>query len=201
VADQADSAPAKIEASVQRNPLILFFVGALVAVMLFAGIRIARNNRANGPKNGQLVGAIAPDFELQTLDGTNLKLSSLRGKAVLLNFWATWCGPCKVEMPWFVELQKQFGSEGFQIIGVAMDDASTEDIAAFTKQMGVNYPILLGKEAVGLSYGGVNVLPTTFFLDRNGKILAREFGLQSRSVFVDHIKDALAHGGTVQAQK
>ena len=185
----------------QRNPLILFFVAALVAVMLFAGIRIARNKRANGPKNGQLVGAIAPDFELQTLDGSNLRLSSLRGKAVLLNFWATWCGPCKIEMPWFVELQKQYGSEGFQIIGVAMDDASTEDISAFAKQMGVNYPILLGKEAVGLSYGGVNVLPTTFFLDRSGKIVAREFGLQSRSVFVDHIKDALAHGGTVQAQK
>jgi thiol-disulfide isomerase/thioredoxin len=198
--DKIESAPRKSRLLVQRNPLILFFVGALVAVMLFAGIRIARNNRANGPKNGQLIGAVAPDFELQTLDGSNLKLSSLRGKAVLLNFWATWCGPCKIEMPWFVELQKQYGSEGFQIIGVAMDDASTEDIASFTKQIGVNYPILLGKEAVGLSYGGVNVLPTTFFLDRNGKVIAREFGLQSRSVFVDHIKNALAHG-TVQAQK
>jgi len=185
---------------VQRNPLILFFVGALVAVMLFAGIRIARNKQANGPRNGQLIGAIAPDFELQSLQGSNLKLSSLRGKAVLLNFWATYCGPCKVEMPWFVELQKQYGPQGLQIIGVAMDDASTEDIADFAKQMGVNYPILLGKEAVGLSYGGVNVLPTTFFLNRGGKIIAREFGLQSRSVFVDHIKDAL-QGGTVQAQK
>jgi thiol-disulfide isomerase/thioredoxin len=186
---------------VQRNPLILFFVAALVAVMLFAGIRTARNNRANGPKNGQLMGAIAPDFELQTLQGASLRLSSLRGKAVLLNFWATYCGPCKVEMPWFVELQKQYGPQGFQIIGVAMDDASTEDIAAFAKQMGVNYPILLGKESVGLSYGGVNVLPTTFFLDRSGKVIAREFGLQSRSVFVDHIKEALGQGGTVQARK
>jgi thiol-disulfide isomerase/thioredoxin len=186
---------------VQRNPLILFFVGALVAVMLFAGIRIARNNRANGPANGQLMGAVAPDFELASLDGSNVKLSSLRGKAVLLNFWATYCGPCKVEMPWFVELQKEYGPQGFQIVGVAMDDASTDDITKFAKDMGVNYPILLGKEAVGLSYGGVNVLPTTFFLDRNGKVIAREFGLQSRSVFVDHIKQALGQGGSVQAQK
>lgn len=185
----------------QRNPLILFFVGALVAVMLFAGIRTARNNRANGPANRQLIGGTAPDFDLQSLDGKDLKLSSLRGKAVLLNFWATYCGPCKVEMPWFVELQKEYGPQGFQIVGVAMDDASTEDIAKFAKDMGVNYPILLGKEAVGLSYGGVNVLPTTFFLDRNGKVIAREFGLQSRSVFVDHIKEALGHGGAVQAQK
>jgi len=186
---------------VKRNPLILFFVGAVVAVMLFAGIRIARNNRANGPANGQLMGATAPDFELSAVDGKSLKLSSLRGKAVLLNFWATYCGPCKVEMPWFVELQKEYGPQGFQIVGVAMDDASTDDIAKFAKEMGVNYPILLGKEAVGLSYGGVNVLPTTFFLDRNGKVIAREFGLQSRSVFVDHIKEALGPAGSERAQK
>jgi hypothetical protein len=82
-----------------------------------------------------------------------------------------------------------------------MDDASTDDITRFAKDMDVNYPILLGKEAVGLSYGGVNVLPTTFFLDRNGKVVAREFGLQSRSVFVDHIKEALGNSGSVQAQK
>jgi peroxiredoxin len=186
---------------VQKNGIVLFFVGALVTVMLFAGIRNARNNGVNRPKNGQLVGQPAPDFELQSVNGSKLKLSDLRGKAVLLNFWATYCGPCKIEMPWFVELQRQFGPQGFQIVGVAMDDASTDDIAKFAKDMGVNYPILLGKESVGLSYGGVNVLPTTFFLDRSGKVIAREFGLQSRSVFVDHIKEALGNGGTVQARK
>ena len=181
----------------KRNPLILFFIAAIVLVMLFAGIRTARNNRANGPANGQLIGNLAPDFELQTLDGKNLKLSDLRGKAVLLNFWATYCGPCKVEMPWFVELQKEYGSQGFQIVGVANDDASTEDIAKFAKEMGINYPILIGKDSVSDSYK-VSVLPTSFFVDRDGKLIAREFGLQSRSVFVDHIKQTL--GGAVQAQ-
>ena len=185
----------------KRNPLILFFIAAIVAAMLFAGIRMARSNRANGPTKGQLIGNLAPDFELPALDGKNLKLSDLRGKAVLLNFWATYCGPCKIEMPWFVELQKEYGPQGFQIIGVAMDDASLEDIAKFAKEMGVNYPILLGKESVGQSYGGVSVLPTTFFLDRDGRLIAREFGLQSRSVFVDHIKKALSQGQAVQAQK
>jgi thiol-disulfide isomerase/thioredoxin len=185
---------------VKRNPLILFFVAAIVAAMLFAGIRIARHNRANGPAHG-LMGNLAPDFDLKRLDGKNLKLSDLRGKAVLLNFWATYCGPCKIEMPWFVELQKEYGPQGFQIVGVAMDDASNEDIAKFAKEMGVNYPILLGTESVGQSYGGVNALPTTFFLDRDGKLIAREFGLQSRSVFVDHIKRALSQGQAVQAQK
>jgi len=184
---------------VHKSPLVLFFVGALVAVMLFAAVRISRD-RANGRANGQLMGAVAPDFELQTVNGSNFKLSSLRGKAVLLNFWATYCEPCKLEMPWFVQLQNQYGPQGFQVIGVAMDDASTGDIAKFAKDLGVNYPILLGKESVGMSYGGVNVLPTTFFLDRSGKVIAREFGLQSRSVFVDHIKEALGQG-TVQAQK
>jgi thiol-disulfide isomerase/thioredoxin len=186
---------------VKRNPLILFFIAAIVAAMLFVGIRTARNNRANGPARGQLIGRLAPDFELPALDGKNLKLSDLRGKAVLLNFWATYCGPCKIEMPWFVELQKEYGPQGFQIVGVAMDDASLEDIAKFAKEMGVNYPILLGKESVGESYGGVSVLPTTFFLDRDGTLIAREFGLQSRSVFVDHIKKAMSQGQAVQAQK
>ena len=184
----------------KRNPLILFFIAAIVATMLFAGIRIARNNRANGPGQRQLMGNLAPDFELQTLDGKNLKLSDLRGKAVLLNFWATYCGPCKVEMPWFVELQKEYGPQGFQIVGVANDDASTADIAKFAKEMGINYPILIGKDSVSDSYN-VSVLPTTFFLDRDGKLIAREFGLQSRSVFVDHIKKAMSQGQAVQARK
>ena len=185
----------------KRNPLVLFFIAALVAAMLFAGIHMARKNQASGPVKGKLIGSLAPDFELPTLEGKNIKLSGLRGKAVLLNFWATYCGPCKIEMPWFVELQNQYGPQGFQIIGVAMDDASTEDIAKFAKELGVNYPILLGKEEVGQSYGGVSVLPTTFFVDRDGKVIAREFGLQSRSVFVDHIKQAMSEGKAVQAQK
>jgi thiol-disulfide isomerase/thioredoxin len=186
---------------VKRNPLILFFVAAIVATMIFAGVRTARNNRASGLTKGQLVGSLAPDFELPSLEGKNLKLSDLRGKAVLLNFWATYCGPCKVEMPWFVELQKEYGPQGFQIVGVAMDDASTEDIAKFAQEMGVNYPVLLGKDSVADSYGGVSVLPTTIFVGRDGKIIAREFGLQSRSVFVDDIKKALSQGQSVQARR
>ena len=178
----------------KKNPLILVFIAAIVAAMLFVGIRMARKNRANGPAKGQLMGNLAPDFKLPALDGKYLELSDLRGKAVLLNFWATYCDPCKVEMPWFAELQKEYGPQGFQVVGVAMDDASAEEIAKFTREMGVNYPILKGKDSVADSYGGVSVLPTTFFLDRDGKVIAREFGLQSRSVFVDHIKKALTQG-------
>ena len=166
--------------------------------MLLAGIHFARKNRANGPAQGQLIGNLAPDFELQTLDGKSMKLSDFRGKAVLLNFWATYCGPCKVEIPWFVQLQKEYGPQGFQIVGVAMDDASTDEIGKFAREMSINYPVLLGKESVGQSYGGVGALPVSFFVDRGGKLIAREFGLQSRSVFVDHIKKAM--GQATQAR-
>jgi thiol-disulfide isomerase/thioredoxin len=166
--------------------------------MLITGVRMARNGRESGEANGGLIGSLAPDFDLQTLEGKSLKLSDLRGKAVLLNFWATYCAPCKVEMPWFVELQKEYGPQGFQIIGVANDDASTQEIANFAKDMGINYPILLGKDSVSDTYK-VSVLPTTYFLDRDGKLIAREFGLQSRSVFIDHIKKALSEGQAVQA--
>jgi len=144
------------------------------------------------------IGRLSPDFELPTVDGRNLKLSDLRGQVVLINFWATYCGTCKVEMPWFVELQSEYGPQGFQIVGVAMDDASTEDIAKFAKEMNVSYPVLIGNESVAKSYDGVSILPMTFFLDRDGKVIAREFGLQNRRVYVDHIKKALSQGQAVQ---
>ena len=174
----------------RRNPAALFFVAAIVAALLFVGFHAARRNTASADPLDP-TGKPAPDFTLQTLEGKNVTLSSLHGKGVLLNFWATWCGPCKIEMPWFVELQKEYGPQGLQIVGVAMDDSSTQDIQTFVKEMGVNYPVLIGKEAVGQAYGGVDVLPTTFFIDRDGKIVAREFGLQSRGLFVDNIKKSL----------
>jgi cytochrome c biogenesis protein CcmG/thiol:disulfide interchange protein DsbE len=187
----------------KRNPAALFFVAAIVATLLFVGFHAARKNvGAGGPPDiADPAGKPAPEFTLATLDGKNVSLSDFRGQAVLLNFWATWCGPCKVEMPWFVELQKEYGPQGLQIVGVAMDDASAEDIQKFVKEMGVNYTILMGKESVGQQYGGVDVLPTTFFIDRDGKVVSREFGLQSRSLFVDNIKKALSQGHAVQAQK
>ena len=158
-------------------------------------------NRANRPAKRELIGQLAPDFELPALDGSSLKLSDLRGKAVLLNFWATCCGPCKIYMPWFIGLQEEYGPQGFQIVGVAIDDVSTEDIVKFTTEMGVNYPILIGNKSVEKSYGGLSLLPTTFFLDRDGKIVTREFGLRSRSDFVNDIKRALIQDHAVQERK
>ena len=173
----------------KRNPFALLFVAVVVAGMLYFGFHSARRSVAGTPMLKQA--SIAPDFTLESLDGKSMKLSDLRGHAVLLNFWATYCGPCKIEMPWFVELQKQYGAQGLQIVGVAMDDASKEDIAKFAKDMGVNYPILIGKESVGDEYGGIPALPETFFIGRDGKLMDKIIGLKGRGEIEDDIKKAL----------
>jgi thiol-disulfide isomerase/thioredoxin len=116
----------------------------------------------------------------------------------VLNFWATWCQPCKIEMPWFVELQNQYGPEGVQFLGIAMDDASPKDIGDFAHGLGVNYPILIGKEAVGTAYGGVQFLPETFYIDRNGKVVDRIFGLKGRGEIEDDIKKILGPAKVAQ---
>jgi peroxiredoxin len=185
---------------VNRNPLALMIVAFVIAFGIYVGYHKAR--REGGPSFAPKVATstIAPDFSLEALDGKTVHLSDLRGKAVLLNFWATWCGPCKIEMPWFVELQNQYASQGLQIVGVAMDDASKEDIAKFTKDMGVNYPILIGKEAVGDQYGGVPALPESFIIGRDGKIVDKILGLRGKAEIEDSIKKALnTHAATSQA--
>ncbi|MHB8216747.1 MAG: TlpA family protein disulfide reductase [Candidatus Sulfotelmatobacter sp.] len=174
----------------KRSPLVLVVVAFVVALMLYVGYHQAR--RSGAPLTGRLrQSSPAPDFSLESLDGSTTRLSDFRGKAVLLNFWATWCGPCKIEMPWFVDFQKQYGSQGLQIVGVAMDDASKEDIGKFAKDMGVNYPILIGKEAVGDEYGGVPALPETFLIARDGKIVDKIIGLRGKAEIEDAIKEAL----------
>jgi len=171
-----------------RNPMALVVVAVIAAAMLFFGFHAARRS---GSTAIIMKASPAPDFTLESLDGKSVRLSDLRGKAVLLNFWATWCGPCKIETPWLVELQNQYGSQGLQVIGVAMDDSGKEDIAKFAKDMGVNYPVLLGKEAVGDAYGGVPALPESFFIGRDGKIVDKIIGLKGKGEIEDSIKKAL----------
>jgi thiol-disulfide isomerase/thioredoxin len=186
-----------MEFLMNRNPLALIVVAIVVAFGIYVGYHNARRNGA--PAAGHLTRS-APDFSLESLDGKTTRLSDFRGKAVLLNFWATWCGPCKIEIPWFVDLQNEYGSQGLQIVGVAMDDGSKEDIAKFAKDMGMNYPILIGKDSVGDAYGGVDGLPQSFLITRDGKIIDRLIGLRGKAEVEDAIKKALdAKPATSQA--
>ena len=179
----------------KRDPVILIVIAVVISLMLVFGIQKTRHT--SPPNAGKLQGQPAPDFSLASLDGKTLKLSDYKGKAVLLNFWATWCEPCKIEMPWFVQLQQQYGPQGLQVLGVAMDDTDPKDIQEFAQKMGVNYPIVVGKEAVGDQYGGIPYLPSTFYIDRDGKVVDRVFGLVSRSEIEDNIKKALSASGQV----
>lgn len=179
----------------KRDPVILIVVAMVISIMLVFGIQNARHSKPSAA--GKLQGQSAPDFTLASLDGKSLKLSDYHGKAVLLNFWATWCEPCKIEMPWFVDLQKKYGPQGLQVLGVAMDDAPPKDIAEFAQKLGVNYPIVIGKEEVGTQYGGVQFLPSTFYITRDGKILDHVFGLVSRSEIESNIQKALGQSGEV----
>lgn len=167
--------------------------------MIYAGVKNSRPKVSamigNPPPlvYGESKGKEAPDFALKDLKGNRVKLSDFRGKAVLLNFWATWCGPCKVEMPWFVDFQKQYGPQGLEIVGVALDDSGLDEIQKFAKDMGVNYTILQGQDDVGDAYGAVG-LPTTFYIDRAGKIVDSASGLVGRGEIEDNIKKALSEG-------
>ena len=181
----------------KRDPVILIVIAVVISLMLAFGIQKTRHASLQSAGAGKLQGEPAPDFALASLDGKTLKLSDFRGKAVLLNFWATWCEPCKVEMPWFVELQQKYGPQGLQVLGIAMDDSGTKEIGDFARKMGVNYPIVIGKEAVGDQYGGIPYLPSTFYIDRDGKVIDRVFGLVSKSEIETDIQKALGAPGQV----
>lgn len=177
----------------RRNALVFVVLTVAVLAMLASGKYLDRT-RKHGPIKlvGDIKGVEAPDFSLFTLDGQKVKLSDYRGKAVLLNFWATWCPPCKVEMPWFVDLQKQYGKDGLVILGVAMDDSEPATIAKFAQDLGVNYTVLLGTDKVSDDYGDVQYLPTTFFIGRNGAVVDKLTGLLDRKDIENDVQKALS---------
>jgi peroxiredoxin len=136
----------------------------------------------------------APEFSLKDADGRLVRLSDYRGKVVMLNFWATWCGPCKIEIPWFVDFQRKNKDRGFAVIGVSMDEEGWDAVKPFVNSMGVNYRIVLGDDSVTQAYGGVEALPTTFLIDREGNIASVQVGLAPKSDFENGIEQLLQGG-------
>ena len=124
----------------------------------------------------------APEFALQTLDGKPLSLAGATGKVVLLNFWATWCGPCRLEIPDLIELQKQYKDQ-LQIIGLLVDVDDVEDAKKFVQDSGFNYPVAVATPQVRIAYGGISALPTVFVLDTQGRIVQKHIGLSDPRLY------------------
>ncbi len=131
----------------------------------------------------------APPFTLSDVQGRPVSLADFRGKVVVLDFWATWCPPCKREIPDFIDLQSEYSSKGLQIVGIALDEP--QKVKEFAEQVGMNYSVLLGDDATAMEYGGISGIPTTFVIDRTGKIVNRFEGYRPRSVFEQEIQKLL----------
>lgn len=134
----------------------------------------------------------APDFTLPDANGAPVKLSDYKGKVVLLNFWATWCGPCKVEIPWFIEFEKTYKDRGFATLGVSMDEDGWKAVKPFVAQKAMNYNVMVGNDRVAQLYGGIDSLPSTFLIDRDGKIASTHLGLVSKHDYESEILKLLA---------
>lgn len=159
------------------------------AGLLLAGTVAYRLGSHTGSKF-QAVAQVAPEFSVTTIDGKKLALSDYRGKVVLLDFWATWCTPCREEIPRFIQLQHKYGADGFQIIGISMDD-SAEPVRQFYRDFSMNYPVALGGAKLAELYGGVFGLPIAFLLDRQGHILSKHIGATNPAIFDEEIVHAL----------
>lgn len=136
--------------------------------------------------------AVAPDFELEDLSGATVRFADTAGSVRLVNFWATWCAPCREEIPYFKEFETKYGPKGFKVVGIAMDDEGLPVVKPFVDEMGMNYLVLLGNEEIGDRFGGLVGYPTTFLVGRDGAILKKWPGAAPRRVFEKEIESALA---------
>ncbi len=206
----------------KRNTLVLGITLFILATFAWAGwanfeyrrqaaekmlANVAQGELVADPAGGvpqfisPLKGKPAPAFVLEDLSGNKVSLASYKGKAVLINFWATWCGPCKVETPWLVELRNQYAAQGFEILGVSTDDIDSDnaktlsdekkEIATFVEKYHMPYPILLAGDKLDHPYGGLDELPTSFFLNRKGTVVATQLGLTSKDDIEANIRKAL----------
>jgi len=175
-----------------------FFIAVVVLLFLFNNADyLFGSAEQNGPYPPNYVpaaqkgSATAPDFTLSTTDGKKLKLSDYKGKAVIIDFWATWCPPCRKGIPDLIDLKKKYGKKGFEIIGVSVDQDTKLEVAPFIKNYGINYPVVYADGNVVMQYGGINSIPTSFIIDKEGKIVASYVGLISSLTYENHIKKIL----------
>jgi peroxiredoxin len=133
----------------------------------------------------------APNFKLKTADGKTVELKKLAGKAVVLNFWATWCGPCRQEIPGMVRVYEKYKSKGLEIVGISVDQRGWDVLKQFLAKNTITYPIVLGGQEEAEAYGGIEAIPTTFFVDRKGNIVSKAVGAMEEEDFEKAVKGIL----------
>jgi peroxiredoxin len=129
----------------------------------------------------------APGFALKDASGETVKLADYKGKVVLVNFWATWCGPCEVEIPWFVDFEQKFKDRDFAVLGISMDDDGWKSVKPYVASHKINYPVVIGSEVVSQQFGDIESLPTSFLVDRQGRIAAMHVGLIDKRDYLHEI--------------
>ncbi len=184
---------------------LMFGVGAVLIIFVAILMLNGANNSSNAEPSAADVPSQsvaqqdeqypeAPAFTLNDLNGNEVSLSDFKGKVVFVNFWATWCPPCRKEIPAFIELIDQYGDDGFVILGVAVDPRefqNVDKVKPFAKEMGINYPVVYDTKGVSQLYGGIRSIPTTFVINREGKVVGRIVGSRPKDVFEGIIKDLL----------
>lgn len=172
--------------------LVLIII-MILAVNVFSGDNKKNNSITNLNDNVivKLDGDKAPDFALKSIDGKTIKLSDYKGKVVIIDFWATWCPPCRKGIPDLISIQNDH-KKNVVIIGISLDAEKTiKDVPGFVKNYGINYPIVYGDEKVVAAYGGIQSIPTAFVIDRKGNVVDRHIGLVSKETYTNKIKELL----------
>ncbi|MDP3072084.1 MAG: TlpA disulfide reductase family protein [Opitutaceae bacterium] len=172
----------------------------LLAALALAGCgKPATSTEAPAKSAPSVAGALpklgaAPVWKLQDLEGKAVTSEQFKGKVVVVDFWATWCGPCRAEIPGYVELQKKYGAQGLVIVGVSLDQAGPDVVKAFAGKYGINYPIVMGDDEVQAKFGGIEAIPTTFLIDRDGQIRDRKLGAEETETYEKKIAAVMAEG-------
>jgi peroxiredoxin len=167
--------------------IVVFAVAVVSAAALLFG-----QSKSSGAGTG-LSGPMmpAPSWTLQNADGQTIHSSDFKGKVVILDFWATWCPPCKAEIPGFIALQKEYGKNGLAVIGVSVDEGGAAVVKEFAQKIGMNYTVVLADDKTTQAFGSIEAIPTTFIIDREGRIVTKHLGFTEKDEFEKELKPLL----------